>query len=101
MVAEAERSKEGKREEVDQSSLLNELVFFINSFVFNLLLSVGQMFALSLFNEVSPHVAHLLHLVVGVDVVEHTELWTNQVSEVTELSISEVQGDQVLVMPDH
>jgi uncharacterized UPF0146 family protein len=51
-------------QEVYKSSLLNVLVFSIDSLVFNLFLSVSKMSALSHLNAIGPLIGHLSVLVV-------------------------------------
>lgn len=86
---------------VNESSLLDEVVFALDSQVFDLLLGVSQVRGLFLLGNIRPHGSQLLSLVSGVNIVEYREFGTNEVSEVTDLSISKVEGDQEFMMPDH
>jgi hypothetical protein len=73
-------------QEVSQGSLLDKFVLFVNSIVLELLFGVYEVLVLSHLSHVSPHVGKLLVLVVGVDVVEDRELWTEDIGEVTKLN---------------
>lgn len=75
-------------EEVNESSLLDEFVLLVNSVKFNLLFGVSQEIALDHLDGISPLLGELLVLVPRVDVVEHGELWSDQVSEVTQFDVS-------------
>jgi len=79
-------------QEVSEGSLLDEFVLFVNSVILELLFGVFEVIALGHLSGVSPLVGKLSELVVGVDVVEHREFWTNEVSEVTKLDVTKVQG---------
>lgn len=87
-------------EEVNQSSLLNELVFSVDSNVFHLFLGMSEMSHLFFFANISPHGAELLGFITSIDVVEGGELWTKEVSEVSDFDVSKVEADQIFVMPD-
>lgn len=91
----------GVGEEVDESSLLDELVFFIHSVVLKLLLGVSQVLVLDHLGGVSPHVGQLSEFVLRVDIVEDGELWTDEVSEVSDLDVTKIVSKEELVMPDH
>lgn len=58
-------------DEVDNSSLLDVLVFSINSIILKLFFGVSQVSVLSELNRVSPLVGQLLEFILGVYVVEH------------------------------
>ena len=87
--------------EVDKGSLLDELVFGIDSVIFELLLSVSEVLSLDFFDGIGPLVTELSVLVGGIDVVEHREFRSKEVSEVSDLNISEVVCEEELVVPDH
>lgn len=53
------------------------------------------------FNNVGPLHAELLGLITGVYVVKDCEFRSDQPSEVSSLDISQIEGEQELVMPDH
>jgi|JI9StandDraft_2_1071091.scaffolds.fasta_scaffold258499_1 hypothetical protein len=75
----------GVSKEVNKSSLLNELVFFVKADVLHLCLGVSQVNHLLLFNNISPLVAKLHGFITGVDVIENGEFRTREPSEVTGL----------------
>jgi len=87
--------------EVHKTSLLDVFVFFINVIILQLLFGVSEMLILSHLCAISPLVGHLHVLVVGVHIVEHRELWTNQSGKVSDLDVTNVKGDEELMMPDH
>lgn len=91
----------GVDKEVGESSLLNELVLFVDSIVLDLLLSVSEVLVLDHLDGVSPLVSKLGELVSGVGVVEDGELWTDEVGEVSNLNETNVVGNEELMMPDH
>lgn len=86
---------------VDQSSLLNEIIFTLKSDIFDLLLRMSQVFVLFFLAHISPHSCELLGFVSGVNIVENCELWTKEVSEVADFSISKVEGNEIFMMPNH
>ena len=86
---------------VNECSLLDEIVLSIDAYVFHLLLGVSEMSELFLLSDVCPHATKLLCLITSVHIVEHCELGTNEVSEVTDFDVTEVECDQILVMEDH
>lgn len=88
-------------EEVDQSSLLNKFVLTINTVVLKLFFGVSQCLVLNHLSMISPLVAKLLVFIVGICVVEDRELGTQEHGEVTNLHLTDVVGNQELVMPDH
>lgn len=87
--------------EVDQGSLLDEVVLIIDANVLHLLLGGDEPLLLCLLSLVSPLCSELLALVSTVDVVEVGEFGTNEESEVTHLADSQVEGEDVLVVEDH
>lgn len=91
----------GLGEVVNKGSLLNVLVLLGDVVVLHLLLGVLQVFHLNLLDDIGPLGAHLLELVVGVDIVEDGHLWTWNPVEVTGLSNTEVEGNDELVMVEH
>ncbi len=86
---------------VDQRSLLYEVVLSLDSNVVHLLFGVHEMLGLFLFGNISPHGAELLSLVSRVHVIEHSKLGSEEVSEMSDFDVSEIEGNQELVMPDH
>lgn len=88
-------------EVVDESSLLDVVVFRVDADVLHLLLGVSEVSQLFLLGNISPGAGELLGLIARVDVVEDGELGTDEVSEVTDLNVAEVEGDEELVMEDH
>jgi len=88
-------------EEVDESSLLDRFILTVNTVVLKLLLGVSQMLVLDHLDLISPLVTKLTVLIVSVHIVEHGELWTNEVSKVTNLDQTNVECNKELVMPDH
>lgn len=93
--------KLGVGKEVDQSSLLYEFVFTIDTVVLKLLFGVSKMLSLYHLNLIGPLVGELVIFVSGVDVVEYGELGSWEEGEVTDLNESNVVSYEVLVMPDH
>ena len=91
----------GVGEEVDEGSLLNILVFLVNSVILQLLLSVSQVLVLNHLGGISPHVGQLSELVLTVDIVENGELWTDEVGEVSNLNVTKIVSKEELMMPDH
>lgn len=87
-------------EEVNKSSLLDEVVLLVDSNVLDLLLGVDEVSCLDFFGDVSPLVAELGSLVSSVDVVEVSELGSEHEREVTDLKETDVPSDQELVMVD-
>jgi len=72
-------------QEVDESSLLDEVVLGVDANVLDLLLGGNEPFHLGLLSVVSPLGHELLALVACVHVVELSELGANHESEVTQL----------------
>lgn len=91
----------GAAEEVDHSSLLDEVVLSVETHVLHLLLGVDEMSHLELLSHISPLGSELLGLVSSVCIVENSKLGTGKPSEVTGLDVTEIEGDQELVMEDH
>jgi len=88
-------------QEVDESSLLDEVVLGVDANVLDLLLGGDEPFHLGLLGVVSPLGNELLALVASVHVVELSELRANHEGEVTQLRDTEVEGKDVFVMEDH
>lgn len=88
-------------QEVNKSTLLDELVFLGNANIFHLLFSVNQMLHLELFNGISPLVTELLGLVARVNVVENRELGSQHESEMLSFNVTNVPSKEELVMEDH
>ena len=63
-------------QEIDKSSLLNKVVLSVETDIFHLFLRFLQVLHLLLLASISPLTDHLLALVLGVGVVESTELWS-------------------------
>jgi len=87
--------------EIHNSPLLDEFIFLINSVIFQLFFGVSQMSILLQLNAIGPLICHLLEFVVGVDIIEYWELWTEEEWEMSGLDESNVEGNKELVMPDH
>ena len=51
--------------------------------------------------HISPHGAELLCLVASVDVVEDCKFRPNEVGEMSDLDITEIESNQILMMEDH
>jgi hypothetical protein len=86
---------------VNESSLLNVVVFRVDADVLHLFFGLSQVSELFLLGNISPHTAELLSLISGVDIVEDGELGTDEVGEVSDLNVSEIESEQELVMEDH
>ena len=86
--------------EVNQSTLLHKVIFFVDAYIFHLLLGLLKVLHLSLFTGVSPLASELLGLVESVSIVEVSELWSEHEREVADLEETNVPGDQELVMVD-
>ena len=56
---------------------------------------------LGLFTGISPHSSELHGLVPRIHIVEDCEFGTKEVGEVSDFDVSYVEGDEILVMPDH
>lgn len=91
----------GVGEEVDQGSLLDELVLLIDPTELELVLGELEVVVLHHLDGVSPLVRELGVLVSGVGVVEHRELGAREESEVLDLDVANVIGEEELVMPNH
>lgn len=87
-------------QEVDEWSLLDILVLLVDSLVLDLFLGVSQVLVLGGLSSVHPHVHHLLELVLGVNAVKHWELWAEEVGKVSDLDITDVEGEQELMVED-
>lgn len=90
-----------RRQEVDQRSLLDELVLVVDSLELELLLGEFEVLVLLHLNSVSPLVAQLSILISRVSVVEDGELGSREEREVLDLRVADVVRHQELVMPDH
>ena len=88
----------GVAEEVDEGTLLDEVVLRVDADVLKLLLGVDQVLGLSLLGDVVPLVDALGPLVLGVVQVEVGELWSWHEGVVSHLREADVQGNQVLVV---
>jgi len=88
-------------QEVDESSLLDEVVLSVDADVLNLLLGRHEPLHLGLFGVVSPLANHLLGLVARVHVVEVGKLGSNHKGEMAHLGDTKVEGKDILVMEDH
>ena len=88
-------------QEVDESSLLDEIVFVVDANVLDLLLGGSHPGHLDFLSVISPLGDELLGLVTRVGVVEVGELGANKEGEVTHLRDSQVEGNDVLVVEDH
>lgn len=88
-------------EEVDERSLLHEIVLLVDSAVFELLLGFAQMVKLRFFAGVRPLTAKLLSLVVRVNGIPNSELGSEEVGKMSRLGVAQVHADKILVMPNH
>jgi len=91
----------GVGQEVNECSLFDGFVLFVNSGIFELLFGVSQVLVLDNFNVVSPLITELLVLVVGVHIVEGSEFGTKEVGEMSDLQMTNIQSNEELMMPDH
>ena len=87
--------------EVNQSTLLHKVIFFVDAYIFHLLLGLLKVLHLSLFTGVSPLASELLSLVESVGIVEIGELWSKHEGEVSDLHVANEPAHQKFVMPDH
>jgi len=83
-----------------ESSLLNKLVFIMDSHVLDLFLRLLEVLVLLLFDNISPLVHQLLELVLGEHVVEDSELGSGKPSEVSDLNVSNVESKKELMVED-
>lgn len=88
-------------EEVNECSLLDVVVLGVESDELHLFFGGAEVSELCLLRDVSPHGAELLGLVSGVNIVEDSELGTQEVSEVSDLDVAQVKANQVLVVENH
>ena len=86
---------------VHEGSFLDIIVFSIETDIFHLFLGVSEVSELLLLSHISPHAAELLGFVSSVNIVEDCEFGPNKVGEVSDLNVSKVECDQVLVVEDH
>ena len=101
-IVEVDLSVElGVGEEVHKCSLFDRFVLSIDAVVLKLLLGVSQVLILHHLALIGPLVAELAVLVVSVHIIEHGELWTNEVSEMTDFNQTNIEGNEELMMPDH
>ena len=87
--------------EVNQSTLFHKVIFFIDAYVFHLLLGLLKVLHLSLFTGVSPLASELLGLIESVGIVEIGEFWSKHEGEVSDLHVANEPAHQKFVMPDH
>jgi hypothetical protein len=85
-------------EVVHQRSLLDVLVLLMDSHVLNLLLGLSEVLVAFEFCGVLPLVEKLVGLVVREDIVENSEFGSRDEGEVTNLSVSNNEGDEELLM---
>ena len=88
-------------EVVDKSSLLDVVILGVDADVLHLLLGVSEVSQLLLLGNVGPGACELLSLIARVHIVEDGELGTDEVGEVADLNVTQVEGNQELVMEDH
>ena len=88
-------------QEVHQSSLLHKVVLIVKSHIVHLFLRVRQVNSLLLLTSVGPLRTELLHLVVGVDVVEDGEFGAGEPVEVADFGPTEVETNHELVVENH
>jgi hypothetical protein len=88
-------------EVVDEGTLLDVVVFRVNTGVLHLLLGVDQVAHLDLLSNISPLGSELSVFVASENVVEDSELGTEHEGEVSELNVAEVDGEEILVVENH
>ena len=88
-------------EVVDEGTLLNVVVFRVDAGVLHLLLGVDQVAHLDFLSNVSPLGGELSVFVASENVVEDSELGAEHEGEVSELNVTEVDGEEILVVEDH
>lgn len=86
---------------IDESSLFNKVILVINADIFDLLLWRSQVLHLLLFANISPLTTKLLGLISRINVIEDSKFGTWQEAEVTEFNISEICGNNELVVENH
>ena len=87
--------------EVYQSTLFHKVVFFVDAYIFHLLLGLLKVLHLSLFTGVSPLASELLGLIESVGIVEIGELWSKHEGEVSDFHVANKPAHQEFVMKDH
>ena len=87
--------------EIYQSTLFHKVVFFVDAYIFHLLLGLLKVLHLSLFTGVSPLTSELLGLVESVGIVEIGELWSKHEGEVSDFHVANKPAHQEFVMEDH
>jgi hypothetical protein len=88
-------------EEISKSSLLDKVIFIVDSHVFHLLFGGSEEFSLDHFSCISPLGAHLLHFITRIHVVERSELGSHHECEMSDFTETNVPSDKELVMEDH
>ena len=88
-------------QEVDEGSLLDEIVLFVNTNILDLLFGGNEEMMLDLFSFVSPLAGELLSLVSCVDVVPVGKFGSNKEGEVSHFRHTQVPSDDVFVVEDH
>jgi hypothetical protein len=91
----------GVSEEVNEGTLLNEIVFLIEAYICHLFFGLDKMDRCLCFNNIRPLGTQLLQLVSGVNVVESGEFWTWEPVEVTNFCVTKVITDHEFVMENH
>lgn len=86
---------------VNESSLLYEIILSIESNKFHLLFCVSQVLELLFLSYISPHSKQLLGFISRVNIVKNCEFGTKEVSEVSDFNVTQIKGDQILMMEDH
>ena len=84
--------------EIGKSSLLNKVIFFVQSDVLHLLFGVDKRHVLNFFNLISPLVTQLHDFISGVDVVENGELGSKHEREMTDFCVANVPAKEELVV---
>ena len=88
-------------QEVDKSSLLDEIVLAVDANILDLLLCGSEECHLDLFSGVSPLVGELLSLVSCVGVVPVGEFGSDKEGEVAHFRHTQVPSEDVFVVEDH
>ena len=87
--------------EVYQSTLFHKVIFFVDAYIFHLLLGLLKVLHLSLLTSVSPLTSELFGLVESVSVVEVGELGSKHEGEVSNLHVADEPAHQKFMVPDH
>ena len=88
-------------QEVDKSSLFYEVVFFVEANILKLIFCESQMSHLLFLNNIGPLTAKLLGFISRVNIVEYCEFGTGQPGKVTCFNVTQIEGEEELVMEEH